>query len=294
MIAPTANAAASAINIQPGWQAQLDLNFRHAAGRSRMFRGPSSGPLYVQKPFYPEGELVHVYLLHPPGGVAGGDQLSINIDVAGQASALLTTPAANKFYRSAGLMACVTNTLSVSGTGSLEWLPQENLFFRDCAVQLTTRLRLAKGARFICWDLNCFGRPASGDYFSKGLVHSATMVYRAGTTPEEDQPILFERNCWQAGSELMAAAWGLSGKGVIGTLYATPVDDDQLAFLRRTLTTATSGGAEFALTLVDGLLIARIITDSSIQARQQLVDVWQSLRPLVLGRPAESPRIWNT
>ena len=294
MIAPTANAAASVISTQPGWQAELNLNFRHTAGRSRMFRGPSSGPLYVQKPFYPEGELVHVYLLHPPGGVAGGDQLSIGVDVADRASALLTTPAANKFYRSSGQTACVTNTLSVSSTGSLEWLPQENLFFGDCAVELNTRVRLAPGARFIGWDLNCFGRPASGDSFSKGLVRSATMVYRAGITPAEDQPILFERNCWQAGSDMMAAAWGLSGKGVIGTLYATPVDDDALAFLRRTLPAATSGGAEFALTLVDGLLIARIITDSSIRARKQLVETWESLRPLVLRRPAASPRIWNT
>ena len=290
----TANAAALTIDTQPGWQAHLDLSFRHVADRSRMFRGGSSGPLYVQKPFYPEGELVHVYLLHPPGGVAGGDQLKINISVKDRASTLITTPAANKFYRSTGLTACVTNSLSVSTDASLEWLPQENLFFGDCDVQLDTRVRVAPGARFIGWDLNCFGRPASGDHFSKGKVRSSTRIDRAGITAADDRPMLFERNCWQAGSELMAAAWGLSGKGVIGTLYATPVDDDHLAFLRRKLTAATSGGAEFALTLVDGLLIARIITDSSIRARKQLVEVWQSLRPLILGRPAASPRIWST
>ena len=294
MTALTADAAAPTIDTQPGWRAHLDLSFRHAAGRSRMFRGESFGPLYVQKPVYPEGELVHVYLLHPPGGVAGGDQLNINISAEDQAGALLTTPAANKFYRSAGLTACVTNTLSVSRDASLEWLPQENLFFGDCAVQLDTRVRLAPGARFIGWDLNCFGRPASGDHFSKGKVRSSTRIDRAGITPADDQPVLYERNCWQAGSELMAAAWGLSGHSVVGTLYATPVDNEQLAFLRRTLAASSTAEPQFALTLVDDLLIARIIADSSIRARKQLVEVWQTLRPLILGRPATPPRIWST
>jgi urease accessory protein len=290
----TANAAASTIDTQPGWRAHLDLSFRHAAGRSRMYRGESFGPLYVQKPFYPEGELVHVYLLHPPGGVAGGDQLKINISAEDRAGALLTTPAANKFYRSAGLSASVQNVLSVGTGASLEWLPQENLFFGNCAVKLDTRVRLAPGARFISWDLNCFGRPASGDYFIDGDVSSSTGIYRAGHTAADDQPILFERNCWQAGSELMSAAWGLSGQGVVGTLYATPVDDEQLAFLRRSLAAYSSADSQFALTSVGNLLIARILTDSSILARKQLVEVWQALRPLVLGRSASPPRIWST
>jgi urease accessory protein len=259
-----------------------------------MFRNGSSGPLYVQKPFYPEGELVHVYLLHPPGGIAGGDQLEINICTEENASALLTTPAANKFYRSGGRAASITNTLSVNADCGLEWLPQENLFFGGCAVNLDTRIRLAHGARFIGWDINCFGRPASGDHFPSGSVGSTTRVYRAGHTEADDEPILFERNCWQAGSELMDAPWGLAGRSAVGTLYAYPVDVEQLEVLRRRLKERSLRDDLLAVTVVDDLLIARVIADSGSLTRQQLAEVWQALRPLVFGRKASPPRIWNT
>src|SRR5262245_10241542 len=88
-----------------GWEASLDLKFAARGARTVLARRASVGPLVVQRPFYPEGGVAHVYLVHPPGGVVGGDQLRLSVLAEEGAHALLTTPAATKFYRSDGRVA---------------------------------------------------------------------------------------------------------------------------------------------------------------------------------------------
>src|SRR3954471_15398906 len=85
-----------------GWEASLDLEFATQGTRTFLARRASVGPLVVQRPFYPEGDVCHVYVVHPPGGVVGGDRLDLNIRARSGAHALITTPAATKFYRSDG------------------------------------------------------------------------------------------------------------------------------------------------------------------------------------------------
>jgi urease accessory protein len=265
----------------------------NSGGRTRLRRGPAFGPLYVQKPFYPEDELAHVYLLHPPGGVAGGDRLQIEIATDTGSSALFTTPAATKFYRSAGACARLAVQLQVGSDSSLEWLPQENLFFSGCSARLDTQIQLDSGARFIGWDLNCLGRPASADTFTTGTVDARLRLTRKSSA-EAEQVVIQERNLWQAGSELLQAQWGLAGQSVIGTLYATPFDRDRLELLQRNLAAAGPQPASSALTLIEDVLVVRMLTNSGMEARAWLELVWRTLRPLVLARVASTPRIWNT
>ena len=112
-----------------GWQASLRLGFAPRAARTALVHREQRGPLAVQRPFYPEGDTCHLYLLHPPGGVVGGDRLDIEARTTGEAHALVTTPGATKFYLSAGHTAHQTQRLRVGAGGALEWLPQENIFF---------------------------------------------------------------------------------------------------------------------------------------------------------------------
>ena len=267
-----------------GWHAQLRLGFRKGPGRTILAERLREGPLTVQRALYPEHDLCHVYLLHPPGGVAGGDQLNINVSVRQDASALITTPGATKFYRSVGPMAVQRQSLEVT-EGSLEWLPQENILFPGAGVELSTTVHLGDNAVFIGWEINCLGRPVIDEQFDRG---SATFSF---SLIREQLPVLHERMVIAGLAGLNGPAC-LRGLPVVGSLYATTSDTGLLDTIRQVL--PDDHRQELGATLVDGLLVVRYLGDSTANARYLFTEIWKLLRPALLQRPPCTPRIWNT
>jgi len=195
-----------------GWSAELELGFRVVAGRSALVRNRHCGPLAVQRAFYPESpDLAHVYLLHPPGGIVAGDQLTVRVDVQSGARALITTPAATKFYRSEGQVAHTKQLLHVAEGSSLEWLPQETIVFGSAQARTETRVELAPGGAFCGWEVVCLGRAASGDHFTSGRLEQAFEIWQG------PNPLWIERSQIGATDAVRHAAWGLAGQRVLGT-----------------------------------------------------------------------------
>lgn len=270
-----------------GWHAALSLGFRRDGMRTVLAHRSARGPLQVQRAFYPEGGVCHVYLLHPPGGIVGGDRLEICAGVDAGAQVLLTTPAAGKFYRSAGRRAEQTHAFSVARDAALEWLPQETIVFDGALARSSTRVELAPGARFIGWEIVCLGRPAGGERFTQGQFQQGMEVYRQG------RPLLHECNRFDGGGGVLDDHWGLGGRPVSGTLVCTGGDESDLAAVRAAL--GEDAGDELTgATLLDELLLVRFIGGGAERARERFIRAWEVLRPRVLGRPAQRPRIWNT
>lgn len=276
--------AVAAERAESGWCAKLRLGFRKSPGKTLLADRFHQGPLAVQKALYPEGDLCHVYLLHPPGGVAGGDSLDISAAVSCGASALVTTPGATKFYRSAGPCARQYQTLEISD-GALEWLPQENILFPGAKARLHTSVNLFGSAAFIGWEIHCLGRPAVDERFDRGDAIFSFSLTRNG------RPLLNERLVVDDEKSLRGAA-GLRGNPVIGTLYATLEECIPLQQIRQEI--LAGHPHEVGVTQVDGLLIARYLGDSTERARRLFTEIWKLLRPAVLRRPPCVPRIWNT
>jgi urease accessory protein len=269
----------------PAWQAHLEIGLADRAGRTVLTHKRQQGPLTVQRPFYPEGSPAHVYLLHPPGGVVGGDRLTLAVSVGAAAHALITTPGAAKFYRSGGPRANQVQALTVAAGGTLEWLPQENIFFPAARVQLSTEVNLAAGARFLGWEVHALGRPAVAERFDPGDADLALGVRRDGV------PLLLERLRIINAVGLDGPS-GLRGFPVTGTLIASGAAAEDLAAVRAhpTQTDSVLWGA----TLVNDLLIARCLARGSEPVHRLFAALWGILRPRLLGRPACPPRIWST
>jgi urease accessory protein len=268
-----------------GWQASIALGFAERSGRTVLVSRRHRGPLAVQRPFYPEGPPCHVYLLHPPGGVVGGDRLDIAVEVADGAHALVTTPGAAKLYRSAGPRAWQTQALLVAAGGILEWLPQENILFPGANAALSTRVDLEPGARFIGWEIHSLGRPAIGERFTAGVADLSLEIRRARV------PLMLDRLRLNDGVGLDGPA-GLRGFPVTGTLLATGAGPQDLAAVRAQC--AADSRALWGATLLGDLLVARCLAPGTEPARRLFVAIWGTLRPSLLGCPACPPRIWGT
>ncbi len=283
-----------------GWQARLELQFQAAGTRTHLAHRRHRGPLLIQRVFHPEapalaGALVaepcHAYVLHPPGGVVSGDELQLEVDVQPGAHALLTTPAAGKFYRRGQhadgepRVARLIQTLRVQG-GVLEWLPQENIFYPDTAVQLRTIVQLQAHARFIGWEMGCLGLPASQASLGDGALRQSFELWHG------DSPLLLERV--NIGHACLASRWGLAGHVALGTWLAFPASVRQLTLARAGAAAVNCADTMLACTLVDGVLSCRGFAARADRLKQAFIDLWCALRPELLGRPAIAPRIWAT
>jgi len=267
------------------WKASLSLEFCFENQKSTLSRKIHDGPLVVQKPLYPEGsEVCHAIVVHPPGGIAGGDELTLKVNVEKNASSLLTTPGAAKWYRSAGPWAKQSVAFNVGGT--LEWLPQETIVFDGALAQTAYEVDLGAQAGFIGWDIVCLGRTGSGERFSRGSFRGSIRIRREGRL------LWLERVRIDGGGRLLDSPAGLAGSPVFGTLFASFMHFDRkiLDKLRELKPTPGAG----AVTLLPGILLARYLGGSSEAARCYFIALWRILRPALLGREATEPRIWQT
>ncbi len=115
---------------QADWNASLTLAFARAGNRTVLARRSHSGPLVIQKILNPEGpDICHAVIVHPPGGIAGGDTLGVVITLEADAAVLVTTPAATKWYKSGGRESRQAVRLTLGRDAALEWLPQEAIVY---------------------------------------------------------------------------------------------------------------------------------------------------------------------
>ena len=209
------------------WSARMELDFAVRQGRTTLTKMQFSGPLRVQRPFYPEAaptnapgraqasQPCHCCLLHPPGGLVSGDDLSLSVRLEQGAHALLTAPSASKFYAADAhnVAQRQTTDLNVAG-GMLEWLPRETIIYDGARAEMRTSVELDNASACIGWEMICLGRPAANECFTHGSVRQSLMLTREGL------PLLHEVLRFEGGDALQKCACGLGDQAVSATLFA--------------------------------------------------------------------------
>ena len=274
------------------WHARLELDYRLEAART-VARHAHEGPLRVLQSLYPECDPVcHNVLVHPPGGLVGGDTLDIAVTAATGSHGLITTPGASRFYRSEGEVALQRTRITLTGTSRLEWLPLESICYNNCRAENHLTVDLASQAEFMGWDVTALGLPHAGQPFLTGsyLQHIEVpgIWLERGRIEGDDQ-------------RLMNGPLGLAGQRCLACLFfvaGTKLDRGRRA---RALNLARDVIAAHALrhtagaTSPDGqVIVVRVLAPVVEPAMDLLRQVWGHWRQHFWGLSAESPRIWST
>lgn len=276
------------------WHGHLALDYRlDSTGARTVGHDRHDGPLRVLKALYPEGDRIcHHVLVHPPGGIAGGDRLDITVDVGAGAHALITSAGAARFYRSSGAPAAQSARLRVHGGARLEWLPLESIAFPGCRAGNHVQFELAPGAQCLGWDLLALGLPAADRAFDSGWIeqrlHWPGVWLERGRIAADD-------------TRLLDSPLGLAGQRALGTLWFashtpwTAAEREALLDAARALASRHALAALSGATAFDArLLLLRVLAPHVEPLFDLLREVRAAWRRQAWQLDAAPPRVWRT
>ncbi len=273
------------------WHATLDLHYQRAGERTTL-QHHHSGPLRILKSLYPEGDAIcHNVIVHPPGGLVGGDALDIEVRVAAGAHGLISTPGATRFYRSEGPEAAQRVQLHLASGARLEWLPLETIAYPDCVARNALTMQLEPGAECLGWEVCALGLPAAGEPFTRGVLHQ--QVQWPG--------VWLERARIDASdARLLDGPVGLAGQRALGTLWLASGSAREPATREALLDAVREALAEADSVVWAGatspdarLLVLRALAPQVEPLTAVFQRAWARLRALAWGLDTTPPRIWR-
>mgnify|MGYP003533725465 FL=1 len=273
------------------WHASLQLDYT-LEGTRTVARHAHNGPLRILQSLYPEGDAVcHNVLVHPPGGLVGGDTLDISATVGPGAHGLVTTPGATRFYRSTGERALQRTHLTLAEGARLEWLPLEALCYNACNAENHLTLNLAPGAECMGWDVTALGLPHAGQPFETGRfvqhIEAPGRWLERGVIDAADHRLL-ESPLGLAGHRCMASLFFVTGRPLDRARRDTALDAARAVMDAHALK-ATAGA-----TSPNGqVVVVRALAPQVEPAMQLLRQVRAAWRAALWQLCAEPPRIWS-
>jgi len=272
------------------WNASLSLDYTLEADRS-VVRYVHNGPLRVLQSLYPEGDAVcHNVLVHPPGGLVGGDTLDIRVTAGAGAHGLVTTPGATRFYRSEGAPAVQRTHLRLDAGARMEWLPLEAILYSGCVAENHLTFDLAPGAELIGWDVTALGLPNAGQPYARGTFCQHI----------EMPGVWLERGAIDAAdTRLLSSPAGLAGNTCIASLFfatGSPMGrerrDRALDVARQVLDVHPLKASAGVTCANPQVLVLRVLAPQVEPAMDSLRKVWAVWREVMWGKSATLPRVW--
>jgi urease accessory protein len=261
------------------------LERSHGRARVTIAPGPGAGRLErlaqagSAKAFVHRGALgPEVVFLNTSGGLAGGDRLSLSLELGAGCRATATTQTAERAYRSMGGAAHVSVRHVVGAGAHLDWLPQETILFDASDLARETVIDLGPDASCLMLEAVILGRAAMGETVTRLCLRDTRRITRAG------RPVLVEPLHLGTGA-LTAGPGVLNGARAFATLALVAQGaGDAVARVRRVLDEPGVAGGASGL---DGRLIVRLMAGDGWPLRRQF------LRILAVLRPGPCPRVWQ-
>ena len=188
--------------------------------------------------------ICHIYVLYPPAGIADGDKLDMTFDLKPYSYAVITTPGAGKWYGQRESLRSINSPQSqlqsqqslsnpikskpkaeqnirvqLADNATLEWLPQESIYFDYSVSNACSHFDLAPTASLMTWDIAVFGRQAYNETFTNGQYNNRLQIWR------DNQLLVSEHTQQVANSRWFQSPLGLNKQHVHGSFWAVPSVD---------------------------------------------------------------------
>lgn len=273
------------------WHAALSLDYLLEERRT-VARYLHQGPLRILKSLYPEGNAIcHNVLVHPPGGLVGGDTLDMTVTVGAGAHGLVTTPGATRFYRSDAGLATQQLQAHIEDDARLEWLPLEAIAYNQCDALNRAVFTLAPRAELITWDITALGLPATDLPFEQGRFRQHLEIpgvwLERGTLDGQDTRLL-NSPLGLAGQRCMATLVFASGSPMAAERLAQGLEAGRQCLEAHDLrwqAGVTSPNPQ--------VMVLRVLAPVTEPAVQLLKQVWVAWRRAMWQLSGTAPRLWN-
>jgi urease accessory protein len=273
------------------WHAQLQLDYRREAERT-LLHHLHDGPLRILKSLYPEGGAIcHNVIVHPPGGLVGGDRLDIDLHLGSGAHALVSTPGATRFYSADEADALQQVTITLDAGARLEWLPLETIAHPGCRAHNRLSATLAEGAEMIGWDVTALGLPAAGQAFDHGLYRQRIELpglWLEHATIDATDTRLLDSPLGLGGQRCLGSLWFASG-----TAFTRDGREQLLEEVRAVAGQAPADVRAGATCPHPQVLVLRAVAPVVEPLMALFQQTWAALRPAAWGLPNTPPRIWR-
>lgn len=273
------------------WHAQLDLNYEIRDTRC-VATHTHTGPLRILQTLYPEGDAIaHNVLVHPPGGLVGGDTLDLKVHGGSGTHGLITTPGATRFYRSEGPLALQRTHLQLDAGARLEWLPLEALCYDGCHAENHLTMALQPGAELLGWDITALGLPQAQLPFVNGSFSQHIEVpghWLERATLDAQDTRLLDGPTGLAGHRCLASLFW-----VTGSVLERARKDDALELARSAIAESLLAGSAAATSPNAHVVVVRVLSplvEPCMQLLKQVRGLW---REQLWGLSPSGPRIWN-
>jgi len=139
----------------------------------------SKVPLFTQRALYLEESLpsmAYIYIISPSGGVLQGDRYRIDIKLAKNAIAHITTQGATRLYRMDKNFATQILNISLDSNCYFEYVPDQIIPYRDSRFYQSVNLNLHDDATLIYSETIVPGRMAMGESFEYDVCYLKTIA----------------------------------------------------------------------------------------------------------------------
>jgi urease accessory protein len=160
-----------------GRHGALVYEFEREGARTVLTRSSCTSPWHHFPPSYlDDSGCAYTWLVNPSGGLVGGDHVSVEAQLHAGTHVLMTSPSANRVYRSLSEPVLQEIRLSVGPDARLEWLPEVTIPFAGSRIRQSIHVDLAPGSTVVLWDAMASGRVARQERWAFAMVENEICI----------------------------------------------------------------------------------------------------------------------